>query len=383
MAAMRILHVVGRSHRRGAEQVAVELATELERLGTANRLRAVSLGKAGERDAALPPLVDSTSQRPLSLARAVVALRRELRARPVDVILGHGSAGVFVAALARRRRGPAVVWQTISELADQTYGAAQRAVWQVALRRIDGVVELTPALGAEVRRLGYRGPLWPLPNARRTDRFEGLDRTEAARLLRAELSLPSSAVLLGLVGYLAEEKRPELAVAVLAAVRARGVDAHLALAGSGPSASLVGSEAARLGVADQAHLLGHRTDVEAVLGGIDVLLLTSRTEGIPGVLIEAAMAACPVVTVPVGSVAEVVLDGETGVVTADDDAGTLAAAVVDLVADPARLTALGERARERSSRYSMAAVARRYRDLLRSVATMPAADDREGQVNAT
>ena len=52
-----------------------------------------------------------------------------------------------------------------------------------------------------------------------------------------------------------------------------------------------------------------RDDVEVVLGGIDVLVLTSRFEGVPGVLVEAAMAACPAVTYPVGDVAEVQAPG--------------------------------------------------------------------------
>ena len=69
--------------------------------------------------------------------------------------------------------------------------------------------------------------------------------------------------------------------------------------------------------------------------GVDLLLLTSEAEGIPGVAIEALMAGCPVVTVPVGSVAEVVEDGVTGVVMATADPAAMAAAVVSLLDDGA------------------------------------------------
>ena len=71
-------------------------------------------------------------------------------------------------------------------------------------------------------------------------------------------------------------------------------------------------------------MLGERRDVGAVLGGIDLLVSTSAAEGVPGVLIEALMAGCPVVAVRVGGVATVVEDGVTGILV---DAGDVTAHV--------------------------------------------------------
>ena len=51
-----------------------------------------------------------------------------------------------------------------------------------------------------------------------------------------------------------------------------------------------------------------------MLGALDLLLVTSDAEGIPGIVIEAQMTGCPVVTYPVGAVDVVVDDGQTGVV---------------------------------------------------------------------
>lgn len=371
---MRVLHLVGRSHRRGAEQVARELAAELDQRGHGNRLRAVSLGHEGDRTPDLEPLVAHVGQRPAQLLRAVAALRADLRREPVDVVLAHGAAAAYVAALAARWGGrgrPKVVWQTTSGLSAPSFGRVQRSFWRLALPGVDAAVALTDAIGRELRHFGYRGPMWSIPNARRSERFAGLDRAEAARSLRAELGIGSDVAVLGLVGYLVEVKQPVDAVAVLAAVRAEGTDAHLVLAGAGPMEGAVRAAAAASDVAGHVTLLGHRDDVEVVLGGIDVLVLTSRFEGVPGVLVEAAMAACPAVTYPVGDVAEVVVDGETGVIVAEATPAAVAGAVAALLADPARRRSLGDAAREHGRRFAMDVVADRYEHHLTALLAHP------------
>lgn len=268
-------------------------------------------------------------------------------------------------ALASPRRGPALVTQTILGLAPRSFRGALGAVWRVTARRLDGAVALTPALGEELRRLGYRGPVWPLPNARRTDRFEGLDPARSRRRLVEELDLAPSVGLIGLVGYLVEQKRPERAVEVLARVRRSGVDAHLVVAGEGPLAGAVREAARAQDVEAHVSLLGHRSDVEEVLAGLDLLILTSEDEGIPGVVVEAAMAGCPVVTYPLGGIAEVVRDQVTGVVLASPSEADMADAVAALLGDRERCQAMAAAARDGAEAFSMRTIAPRYEALLR------------------
>src|SRR5690242_532560 len=100
---MRILHVVSRSQRRGAERAAVELADELDALGHENHVLALAEGMDGTEDAALPPLVHRSSlgwiARGLSTWKLAQYIDRE---RP-DVILAHGGSATQVAAAARAR----------------------------------------------------------------------------------------------------------------------------------------------------------------------------------------------------------------------------------------------------------------------------------------
>lgn len=352
----------------------MELSVELDGLGHTNDLWAIGPGHEGEIVAELPTLTDSTRHRPVTLIRAGLALRNELRRSHYDLVLAHGAAAAVVAAVAAPRRPPAIVWQTILGLAERSFSGPDALLWRVVNRRMDALVALTPEMGEEARRLGFRGPVWPLPNARSSARFDTLERSTAMLTLRSELGLEPETPIVGFVGYLVDQKRPTRAIDVLAALSDRHPDVHLVMAGSGPLAGEVAQRADERGVADRVHLLGHRDDVPSLLAGFDVFILTSGDEGVPGVVIEAAMAGCPVVTYRLGGVAEVVLDGVTGRVVDEDIAGeVMAEAASGVLSDEQTARGMSTAARDHAAEFSMSAVARRYearfRDLVGSDAT--------------
>jgi glycosyltransferase involved in cell wall biosynthesis len=124
------------------------------------------------------------------------------------------------------------------------------------------------------------------------------------------------------------------------------------------------AHAERLGVAGDVTFLGHRDDVEWVFGGVDLALLTSDSEGIPGVAIEALMSGCPMVTVPVGGVAEVVEHGVTGLVLDGGDPALMAGAVARLLTDGETRATMSRASRLRIDRFSASAAAAVYADRL-------------------
>ena len=102
------------------------------------------------------------------------------------------------------------------------------------------------------------------------------------------------------------------------------------------------------GLAERVHLLGAVARIERVHEAADVLLATSRSEGMPVAMIEAAAAARPVVTTAVGGVPELVISGLTGLFGTDRDA--LAVALAGLLADPEERARLGRAARRGAPR---------------------------------
>jgi glycosyltransferase involved in cell wall biosynthesis len=104
--------------------------------------------------------------------------------------------------------------------------------------------------------------------------------------------------------------------------------------------------AQRIGVDDRILWLGWSEDRRSYLPWFDVFVLPSRFEGFPLALLEALLAERAVVATDVGSVAEAVLDGESGLLVPSDDPGALAAAIVRLLGDDALRRRMGARGRE-------------------------------------
>lgn len=355
-----MVHLVTRSHRRGAEVFAHELAVASDALGDHNEVFAIGLAADGRSVATLPPLVPSARLGVRAYLQSSWRLRAHLRRHPADIVLAHGGWAALVVAFAVPSGSGARVWQRILGLPLDRWGRLRRSAWRVIARRFDGVVALTPDMEAEMRALGYEGPVWPIGNARDPARFASIDRGVASATLRREIEIDDDVPLLGFVGHLVDQKQPELAVDVLAEVRRQGHPAHLVMAGDGPSRRAVERRIAEHGIEKAVTLLGHRDDPELIFGGSDLVLITSRAEGIPGVAIEAQMTGCPVVTFLLGSVEDVIEDGVTGAVVAWPEPLLMASRTCALLADPTRLRAMSAAAAPRAESFTTAVTASLY-----------------------
>lgn len=110
---------------------------------------------------------------------------------------------------------------------------------------------------------------------------------------------------------------------------------RLAIVGEGSARAALEHQIVRLGLTNEVHLLGNRTDVPELLGEADLFVLSSIAEGMPGVVLEAMASRLPVVATRVGGAGELVVDGETGTLVAASDPDALAAALNAYVRDPA------------------------------------------------
>ena len=344
----------------------MELADELDRRGHDNRVVALGPATDGGQEPGLAPLAPSTGLGLRDLLTRVRRVRRLLADDPVDVVLAHGGWPAQVVALAAPRRGPLLVWQRILGFPPMVWRPDRRWWWWAVARRFDVAVALTNELESELRRLGFHGPVWVIPNSRQPDRFVELDRSVASARLRAEIGVDPDVALIGFVGHLVDQKRPDQALEVLGHLVGSGRRVHLVVAGDGPLRHDLEEQVRRGALRDSVTFLGHRSDVEWVFGGIELALLTSDAEGIPGVAIESLMAGCPMVSYPVGGVREVVEDGVTGVVLADHDPGAMAEAVGALLDDSGMRSAMGRAGRLETVRFSASATAQIYAERLAS-----------------
>ena len=183
------------------------------------------------------------------------------------------------------------------------------------------------------------------------------------------LGIPPGAPLIGTVGRLCEVKRHDLLIRAFRQVHARLADARLLLVGDGPWMGRLHELVAGLGLTDRVHFAGYQPRPERYLQAMDVFALTSQSEGMPLVVLEAWASGVPVVATRVGGLPELVEDGRTGILVDFGDNAALAHALGDLIADPSRARRVGEAGRDRvESRYSLRRMAdeyqRHYNELL-------------------
>jgi glycosyltransferase involved in cell wall biosynthesis len=123
----------------------------------------------------------------------------------------------------------------------------------------------------------------------------------------------------------------------------------LLIVGEGLLRRRLTDEARALDVLDSITFTGWRTDVPALMKAADICVHPSLWEGFGLTLLEAMAAGTCIVASRVSTIPEVVLDGETGWLVPPGDSDALGAAILRLLADPARRRELGEAGRRRAA----------------------------------
>ncbi|MEO1064403.1 MAG: glycosyltransferase, partial [Actinomycetota bacterium] len=323
---------------------ATELAARLGRHDVAMEVVAMATHSPAVDD--LP--IDALGRSRLG-ADAVARLVR--RARAHDVVVSNGSSSLPAAAIARTLGGPPFVARSIGDPDAWVDDRLRRARVRWALRRAARVVALWPAAARRLAELHGLDPdtIDVIPNAADAERFT--PGTEAQRAAaRDRLDVAGRRVVLA-VGALSEEKRVDRAIDAVAALD----DALLVVVGDGPERPTLERRAAERSA--PVRFVGTASDPVDWYRAADVLALTSRTEGMPAVVIEAGLCGLPVVATDVGGVGEVVEHEVTGLLV--DPAATAQGDLTEAI----------RRASNRHDEWGAAATARcRARFSLSSVA---------------
>jgi len=155
----------------------------------------------------------------------------------------------------------------------------------------------------------------------------------SAAAIRAEAGIPEDALLLGGVMRCSFEKRPELWTEVACGLAKRDPRVYGVLVGDGPMRTELMERVDSLGLADRIKFVGRKAPIEPWMRAMDVLYLTSITEGLPNVLIESQAVGTPVVTMRVGGAPETVRENATAVVADEGSPDYLCDAVGTLLFD--------------------------------------------------
>ncbi len=288
----------------------------------------------------------------------VRAIRARIDGHQPHVIFANGSATLRYALAARfGKRVPRLVYGSIGEPAWWSRSRFSRLRTAFLMSRVDLITSVSNATRRQLIESLH------VPSDKVAVAPTGVP--EAFADVINEPRVGELRVLF--IGSLTAEKGPDVALRAVADV-ATEQPVQLRIVGQGPMVELLEHEINARNLTEVVELVGPVPDVKPHLGWADVLVLSSKTEGLPGVVLEAGAAGVPAVAFDVGGVGDVVIDGVTGRLVRRGDEGALSDALAEVAADRAALEVLGAAARERVlGRYLLRHALDRYDEVFRAV----------------
>lgn len=280
--------------------------------------------------------------RHLFRAGMLFALLRRQRFDIVHTHLFH--ANVLGRVVARLAGVPVVV---------STTHVAEPRCWHLLLERwTASLVDRVVAVSEGVRR--YMVERAHIPAGKIVVMRNGVDpgrfRLRRGGFRRRE-GIASDCLLVTTVGRLHAQKGLGCLLQAARSLTLPHPEVRFLVVGEGPERRQLLRLRDRLGLGDRVRFLGFRADVPQILADSDVFALPSLWEGLSIALLEAMAAGLPVVATDVEGVAEVVTDGETGLVVPPGDADALTAALSRLLGDPSLRRRLAQAGHQRVVRH--------------------------------
>ena len=275
------------------------------------------------------------------------ALCRLVKDRGIEIVHAHDYKTDLLAVLLARRLGT-IAMATAHGWTG--HSARERYLYYPADKRLLGACERVVAVSGEIRsQLVAHGA--------RPDRvvtvLNGIDhrrftRNPAARpAARAALGLRDTDLVIGAVGRLEPQKRFDLLIDAVGALRQSMPRVKLLIAGDGSLKSALDAQIQARGLGEVCRLLGHTSDVIGLHHALDLLAQSSDYEGTPNAVLEAMALETPVVATAAGGTAELVEDGVHGRIVPVGDLRALQEGIADAFSRPdeAQARALAARLR--------------------------------------
>lgn len=377
---LRTMFVATQMATGGQESLAAELIRRLNRARFAPELCCLKrLGPLGEALAAEIPAFSQLLANRFD-ARVHMRLARLMRRRGIDAVVTVGTGGdrMFWGRLAAWQAGVPVVVSALHS------SGTTRIEW--LNRLLDPCTDAFVAVDETHRRYVTEVERCPahkvrvIANGIDTERFRPLPRALA---VRAELGISESAPVAGIVARIRPEKNHERFLRMADRVRRIVPAARFVIVGHGADRPRLEALAGQMGLHGIAHFCGFCPDVTQMFAAMDVFVLTSDLETSPVAILEAMATGKPVVSTRVASIAEMIVEGETGYSVDPVDEAALAERVAELLSAPQRAAEMGRAARQRVvAHYSVDKMVARYERLLLDLYACKRADSGVGPSSA-
>jgi glycosyltransferase involved in cell wall biosynthesis len=343
---MKILHIISSGGLYGAEAVILNMSRTLNEgphssvLGVFSNLPNPNLQfhEAAVKEGIESHLIPCKGQ----IDRTVAASIRELAASTnADVVHAHGYKADIYVYFALRTSGIPFVstchnWID-NDLRVTLYGNADRLV----LRNYAAVVAVSDEVKQRLLKAGVRKERIHLVR-------NGIDLRpfDNANPSLRNTSITNDPQIVGLVGRLSVEKGVDIFLRAAALVLAEFPSTKFVIVGEGPDREKLEALINELKLRDSVSMVGRRNDMPGVYASLDILVSSSRLEGLPMTILEGMASRLPLVAASVGDVPTVVLDGDTGMLVPPENVEALASRIVDLLRNPEQRKHFGAAARK-------------------------------------
>ena len=366
---MRIAFVITELEVGGAERCMVNLATRIDRDRFEPQVYSLAPRPPKNRDQLTRQLeeagvpvhcIGATSS--FQVFKAIRHLKRLLLAQSPDILqtfLYH--ANVVGTIAGSRAKVPAIA--TGIRVADPTRWRHLAERWFT--RSANRIVCVSRAVAEFSRKVGRlpEQEIVTIPNGVDLSRFTAGNACDLS-----EFSIPKDALVAVCVGRLEYQKGIDWLVDLWPKIVARIPNGHLLLVGDGRDRAQLENRVNELKMDSAVHFAGRRQDVPELLSSCQLLILPSRWEGMPNVLLEAMASAMPVVSTNVEGVGQLL--GPYGEQQTADfgDTPSFVNRICSLLADESIRQRLGQDNKSRvAGQFSLDRMVRAYQDLYESL----------------
>lgn len=254
--------------------------------------------------------------------QSIKSLKKIIIEEKIDLVHSHGSKAGLVARIAAKRAGVKNVFTVHGTIFHEHFSNTKKAVFAIVEKYLanitDKIITVSQSLKEDIIRLEnvQDDKITVIYNGIPTQKFNiQLDKNEK----RKELGLNTKGKVIVTVARLAPQKGLNYLLEAIKLIPQENRDLQLVIVGDGPLRKELEGQAKELCLTEYVKFLGHRKDVPEILAAADIFVLSSITEGLPLIVLEAMSANLPIVSTIVGGIPEIIRDGENGLLVQPKD----------------------------------------------------------------